>query len=348
MPNRPISILYIDDDPGLTRLVQKALGRRGYSVEASATGEAGLSRLASGGIDVIALDHHLPIGTGLDFLAKLNALPEKPPVVYVTASGDTTVIVAALKAGAADYVPKAVGDEFLEILGSAIDQAVEKARLQRARDLAEQETRIAKERAEILLHEVNHRVANSLAIVGSMIRLQANAVDEPQVKQALGEAQSRIAAIAGVHSRLYSSHDVGSVELSAYLGGLVSELGTTMRASGHRSTTLCRIDPVSVPTDKAVSIGILVTELVINAFKYAYPGPETGEIRVILRAEDEGRIQLLVEDDGVGRDGANQPRGTGVGGRIVSAMAVSLGATISYSAPPGCSVSLVFAAGPTR
>lgn len=341
MPNRPISILYIDDDPGLTRLVQKALGRRGYMVEASTTGEAGLARLAVGGIDVIALDHHLPSGTGLDFLGQLNTLPEKPPVVYVTASGDTTVIVAALKAGAADYVPKAVGEEFLEILGSAIDQAVEKARLQRARDLAEQETRIAKERAELLLHEVNHRVANSLAIVGSMIRLQSNAVSEPQVKQALGEAQSRIAAIAGVHSRLYSSHDVRTVELSGYLGGLVSELETTMRASGHTSTTRCQIDVVSVPTDKAVSIGILVTELVINAFKYAYPGPLTGEIRVILKAE-ETRLQLMVEDDGVGRDSATQPRGTGVGSRIVSAMAVSLNASIAYSAPPGCSVSLTF------
>ena len=135
--------------------------------------------------------------TDADFLRDLGALADRPPVVYVTASGDTAVIVAALKAGASDYVPKAVGDEFLEILGSAIDQAVEKARLQRARDLAEQETRVAKERAEVLLHEVNHRVANSLAIVGSMIRLQASAIAEPQVKQALGEVQSRIAAIAG-------------------------------------------------------------------------------------------------------------------------------------------------------
>jgi two-component sensor histidine kinase len=342
MPNRPISILYIDDDPGLTRLVQKALGRRGYLVEASSTGEGGLARLALGGIDVIALDHYLPTGTGLDFLRDLGALADRPPVVYVTASGDTAVIVAALKAGASDYVPKAVGDEFLEILGSAIDQAVEKARLQRARDLAEQETRVAKERAEVLLHEVNHRVANSLAIVGSMIRLQASAIAEPQVKQALGEVQSRIAAIAGVHRRLYSSHDVRTVDLSGYLVGLISELETTMKASGHASTTLCHIDPVSVPTDKAVTIGILVTELVINAFKYAYPNGTSGEIRINLREDALDRLTLTVEDDGVGRNGANQPRGTGVGGRIVSAMAASLGASIEYSLPPGCSVDLSF------
>ena len=154
--------------------------------------------------------------------------------------------------------------------------------------------------------------------------------------------QSRIAAIAGVHRRLYSSHDVRTVDLSGYLVGLISELETTMKASGHASTTLCHIDPVSVPTDKAVTIGILVTELVINAFKYAYPNGTSGEIRINLREDAANRLTLTVEDDGVGRHGANQPRGTGVGGRIVSAMAASLGASIEYSMPPGCSVDLSF------
>ncbi|MEX0759810.1 MAG: response regulator, partial [Tistlia sp.] len=66
MPNRDVTILYIDDDPGLGRLVQKALGRRGYRVETAETADAGLDRLAQGDIDVIALDHYLPGGTGLE------------------------------------------------------------------------------------------------------------------------------------------------------------------------------------------------------------------------------------------------------------------------------------------
>src|SRR5215510_3480930 len=96
-------LLYVDDDPALARLVQRTLGRRGYDVESVVTPAEGMARLAAGGIDVIALDHFLATGTGLDFLAELQQQPDRPPVVYVTGVSDAVVAVAALKAGAADY-----------------------------------------------------------------------------------------------------------------------------------------------------------------------------------------------------------------------------------------------------
>ena len=85
----------------------------------------GCRRIAQGGIDVVALDHYLTTGTGLDVLAALSAAENQPPVVYVTGSAETAIAVAALKAGASDYVPKTVGDEFLELLASAIDHAMD-------------------------------------------------------------------------------------------------------------------------------------------------------------------------------------------------------------------------------
>src|SRR5262245_6786295 len=124
-------LLYVDDDPALARLVQRTLGRRGYDVETVTTAAEGLARLDGGGVDVVALDHFLATGTGLDFLAELRQNPRRPPVVYVTGVSDASVAVAALKAGAADYVIKTPGEEFFELLGNAIDQAIEKARLQR-------------------------------------------------------------------------------------------------------------------------------------------------------------------------------------------------------------------------
>src|SRR5579872_6523008 len=157
MTGRPIRILYVDDDPAFARLVARALTRRGYEVDHVATGEEGVARAS--GFDLVALDHHLPTGTGLDVLAALREIESRPPVVYVTAAEDTAIAVAALKAGAADYVAKTTDEGFFELLGSAVDQALEKARLQRERDRAEREMREAKERAEMLLHEVNHRVA---------------------------------------------------------------------------------------------------------------------------------------------------------------------------------------------
>ncbi|MDC7786162.1 histidine kinase dimerization/phosphoacceptor domain -containing protein [Rhodoplanes sp. TEM] len=346
MPNSSVTVLHVDDDSGLARLVQKALGRRGYVVERVTTAEEGFARLARGGIDVIVLDHFLPTGTGLDVLAALKDTPAPPPVVYVTASGEAAVAVAALKAGAADYVSKSVGEEFLTLLESAIDQALEKARLAAARDRAEREMREAKEHAEVLLHEVNHRVANSLALVAALVHMQAKEIADPAAQTALREVQARIMAIAGVHRRLYDSGDVRSVEISEYLGALLGDLEATMKASGHAATLSLSAAPVRVPTDKAVSIGVVVTELVTNAFKYAYPADRGGEIRVRFERSGDGRVALRVEDDGIGWRGEGPTKGTGMGSRIVAAMARGLGSEVAYPAPAGprsgCCVSLEF------
>ena len=129
-------VLYIDDDPGLGRLVQKTLESRGYDVVVEASGEAGLRRLEQHRFDVVALDHHMPGQNGLETLPRIRALPEPPPVVYVTGSEDSRVAVAALKAGAIDYVWKDVQGHFRDLLAEAIATALEKERLRRDKEAA--------------------------------------------------------------------------------------------------------------------------------------------------------------------------------------------------------------------
>ncbi|MEO3998922.1 histidine kinase dimerization/phosphoacceptor domain -containing protein [Mesorhizobium sp. CAU 1732] len=330
MPNRTYRVLHIDDDPALARLVERALTRRGYAYEHAGDAQSGMDRIAMGGVDVVVLDHFLDAGTGIGVLAELQAAPSPPPVVYVTGSQEPTVAVEALKAGAADYVLKTVGEDFIVLLTSAIEQSIEKARLERQKELAEQEVRAARDRAEILLTEVNHRVANSLALVAALVRMQASAVTDPKAKDALNETQARISAIAGLHRRLYTSDDVRSVSLDSYLSTLVEELDTAMKAAGHQSRVRLDLAPLTIPTDRAISIGMIVTELLTNAYKYAYPDNAAGEVRIVIRKASENRATLLVEDDGVGWDGTGKAKGTGLGTRIVSAMASQLGTTISY------------------
>lgn len=323
-------ILYVDDDEGLARLADKALSRIGLDVVHAPDHESGLARLEEGGIAVIILDHYLQGTTGLCFLAAMHERGIEIPVIYVTGSSEATVAVEALKAGAEDYVIKTVGEDFWALLKSAVQQALAAAELRAAKRKADQEIIAAKERAEILLAEVNHRVANSLALVAALIRMQVASSNEPSVKAALSETQARISAIAGMHRSLYTSDDVRIVEMSRYLSTLVSELAGTLEKSGRKTHIVTELDKVDLASDRAVSVGMIVTELLTNAIKYAYPDDHGGEIRVTFQRTGDAGAILAVEDDGVGFDDTTAPVGTGLGSRIVSAMAKTLGDGIRY------------------
>ena len=146
-----VHLLYIDDDPGLVRLVARSLQALGHTVEHAPDGAAGLARIARGGVDAVALDHHLPGETGLDILARIRALPEPPPVIYVTGSEDLRIAVAALKAGAADYVLKDVAGHFRELLVQAVEAALAQERLRREKAEAEQRLATSQERLGLAL-----------------------------------------------------------------------------------------------------------------------------------------------------------------------------------------------------
>lgn len=323
-------LLYIDDDAGLGRLASKTLGRQGYEVVWAEDGETGLRLIAEQRFDAIALDHVMPGRSGLEILAEIRELSNPPPVVYVTGTEEGRVAVAALKAGAADYVIKVMGEDFFTLFRAAIDQAILRQELAFRKEQAEQEVREGKERAEALLREVNHRVANSLHLVSTFVHMQASAIQDPQLRDLLRETQGRISAVGQIHRRLYTSDDVNYVEMEDYLAGLIDELRQSLSGEGTPHPISLSADPVRIPTDKAVSVGVIVAELVTNAYKYAYPQGTGGAVRVCLNTMANGLVRLVVEDDGVGIPRNGNPRGTGLGQKIVRAMAQSLRSSLEF------------------
>jgi two-component sensor histidine kinase len=341
------TLLYIDDDETLARLVDRGLTRQGFKVVRAASGTDGLDRLQQGGIDVIALDQYMPGLDGLETLERILAIPNAPPVVFVTASQDSTIAVTALKAGAADYLVKDTLGDFIPLLQVAIDGALRQARIQKARDDAEAEVHASRDRyaalaaeREVLLREVNHRVGNSLQIIASLLHLQANSSEQDDVKAALTNAMGRVAAVAQVHRRLYTSQDLKSVLLNQYLDALLEDLRRSAERNRMSRLTL-KAEPIEIDPDRAVAIGIIVNELVMNAVKYAYPDG-AGPIHVDLRAQGDDLV-LSIADDGVGLNAKTDPRSTGMGQRIVTAMATKLDASVERDpAHPGTRIVLRF------
>jgi len=206
-----------------------------------------------------------------------------------------------------------------------------------------QELALARERAEVLLSEVNHRVANSLQLVAALVHMQSKTVTDELAKGALKETETRIQAISQIHKSLYTSSDVTSVALNDYLGVMLNNLGVAMRDDGYTARLTSVLDPVVLPTDESISLGVVATELVTNAFKYAYPAGQSGDIRVTLRKLPEGRAELVVQDDGVGLGAAVRPGGTGLGSKIIAAMAAALKTNVEYiNRTPGTAARLVF------
>jgi two-component sensor histidine kinase len=191
----------------------------------------------------------------------------------------------------------------------------------------------------VLLQEVQHRVANSLQIIASVLLQTARKVQSEETRGHLKDAHNRVMSIATVQKQLASSSQ-GDVELQPYFTQLCQSLGASMIRDHSRQSIKVTGDASSVTADVSVSFGLIVTELVINALKHAFPGGESGKITVDYRSEGEG-WRLSVGDDGVGMSKGRSAAKGGLGTSIVEALARQLHAQVKVvGAEPGTLVTI--------
>ncbi|QNM84125.1 response regulator [Sphingomonas sabuli] len=317
-------ILYVDDDDGLRRLIERAMGRRGFAVTTAASADEGTRLLEAGQFDLVAVDNHMPGKSGREMLAEIVAREDHPPVVFVTGNDDTSTAVEAIHGGALDFVVKTVGESFFDLLAGRFRQALTRDKLERDKRSAEAQLRVANEHLEMMVREVHHRVSNSLQMVLGFVAMQANQTGDAEVRGALDDIQNRIRAISNVHQRLYTGSDLATVDLHDYLRNLAGDLRDSLPQLKERVRLDVSGESIEVPTDVAISVGVIVNELVSNATKYAFAPDQGGTITVTLERVGEDSAALTVADDGVGLGNAQAPAGTGLGTRIVGAMARGL------------------------
>ncbi|WP_304169818.1 sensor histidine kinase [Phenylobacterium aquaticum] len=191
----------------------------------------------------------------------------------------------------------------------------------------------------ILLQELQHRVANSLQIIASIILQTARKAQQDETRAYLEDAHNRVMSIATLQQQLAASR-VGDVELRGYFTQLCDSIGASMIRDHNQLTLSVEADASTTSADASVSLGLIVTELVINALKHAFPGGRQGMILVSYYSAGPN-WSLSVRDDGVGMPKAPDSAKPGLGTNIIQALASQLEAEIKVSdAEPGTLVSI--------
>jgi len=209
-------------------------------------------------------------------------------------------------------------------------------------------TAIALER-EVLLREVHHRVKNDLQLICSLLNMQARRLTDPKSVAALEDSQARVQTIALIHEYMYQSESLAALPFSQNIRSLsASVLRVAGTPAGQVRLDVQVEDEVTLPVDRAIPCGLILTELLTNALKHAFPDGRNGTLRVVLRKQDDSRVALFVEDDGVGMPTPPSSNGRGdgkgsLGYRLIRAFAEQLGAQLQISGESGTRVGIVFA-----
>jgi two-component sensor histidine kinase len=198
---------------------------------------------------------------------------------------------------------------------------------------------------EVMLEELQHRIANSLQIIAGIILMKATRVDSEETRAHLHDAHKRVMSIAAVQQQLHAAGGLGPVDILPYLSTLCATLATSMVGDNrHISIKVAGQGGSAIPRD-AESIGLIATELVMNAIKHAFPG-EQNDGRILIAFDADGtNWKLSVADNGVGRpDGTFAQSKAGLGTGIVKALAQQLGAKVETLAnTSGTTVSITHA-----
>lgn len=203
---------------------------------------------------------------------------------------------------------------FAEIFRHAVETATE----ERNEEIA---------RRQVAMLELGHRTKNNFALVASLLEIQKRRETEPQVQSTLDTAIGRVQSFAEAYAHFQEDEQGGILEVAMrpYLDRLLDMLAPAL--FDGRVRIVRDIAPITLPKEKAVALGLVLNEALTNAAKYAFPGARAGVIKVRL-SDDPQQWEMEVDDDGVGREIEEAPRGTGLGASLMEAFAKQADAEI--------------------
>jgi two-component sensor histidine kinase len=329
LPKRepPLRILLVEDntnDELLLREMLNAAENLRFDLTVATRVSEARAKMASKDFDVILCDLSLPDARGLDAVEMLGAMVPVPPIVVLTGLQDEDMAIAAIQAGAQDYLVKDTTGA--ELLVRTLRHACERARNQA-------HLRMALAEKEILLREIHHRVKNNMQIISSLLSLQALQVKDPKVQAMFEESQNRISTMGLIHQRLYHSGDLARIDFPGYLQNLITMV-LQSHPNGARISTDVDVDSLLLDLDIAIPLGLITNELLTNSLKHAFAGRAKGNVQVALHAAAGGHGELTVANDGK-EDVPTKTKSTGMGLKLVELLAGQIKGTLAIERGKG-------------
>jgi two-component sensor histidine kinase len=309
----------------------------GHEAEPAFSGAEALEKL-SPRVDLALLDVMMPIMDGFELARRIRGTAgfEDIPIIMVTILDSKEDRLRAVESGANDFIAKPIDMLELRVRVASL------LKMKEAQDKIKESLR----EKDLLLREIHHRVKNNLATVSSLLRLQSRYAADPYHEKMFMDAESRIRSMAVAHEKLYQTDDLGALNIRDYVGSLVDHLASSSKRLGTRITIQKRIENISLSLEKVVPLGIIVTEVVLNALQHAFPSVQEGEISIsLLNRGDEG-FELIVKDNGVGipKDlDLENPKSFGL--RLVNSFSRQMNGTVEMSSSDGAEVRLRFREG---
>jgi two-component sensor histidine kinase len=337
---------------------ERALAKAGYSLHCERVVTAAEMRaaLAEQPWDVIISDYRLPQFDAPAALLLLHESGHDIPFIVVSSAIGEELALAIMKSGAQDYLLK----NDLARLAPAVERELRDARTRKDRAmvagaLQESEERVEAQRAtlerqtvslqqrETLLREVHHRVKNNMQVMSSLLSLQARAALHPETRRMLEDNQNRIQSMALLHEILYQSEDLAMVDFPKYVLRTVDYLFRSFGVKDRQIRLRTELDQLELELDDALPFGLLISEVVSNSLKHAFPQGRGGEVSVFLRQHSDKTISLILSDDGIGMPRELDWATTrSLGLRLVRALAQQLRGTLEIRSQGGTEVRLTF------
>jgi PAS domain S-box-containing protein len=281
-----------------------------------------------------------------------EASPERQPDGRFSSEKAMEMIQQALREGSHSFEwthRRVGGEEFAaDVLLTRVPEGDDAILYATIRDVtenkrAEEALEASLREKKALLREVHHRVKNNLQVITSLLRLEAGRRADAGTRLVLREMQGRILSMALLHETLYRTGDFGRVDLANYLKQLTEQFFRAQSPGPGVVRVEMELGPAHVGIDQAIPCGLIVNELLTNSLKHGFPSGKGGEVRVVIRSEEEGPIYLAVSDNGAGLPPDFEVRQEkSLGLQLVSDLARQIGGRLDIGPAPLAAFAITF------